>query len=140
MLIGLNIVFWFQMLQAPSEFSTAVLALFATQQQAIEAGSHAVGEHLCFMGSGRESEDQYVNMVVANFLQRGTHFVSILKGGYAAIHEMLVDDLDNSLVEHNAKRCVVCAPETILSSEDEVSKIRMRSACSQSVHEVSFLK
>ena len=57
------------MLQAPSEFSTAVSALFATQQQAIEAGSNAGGEHLCFMGSGRESEDQYVNMVVANFLQ-----------------------------------------------------------------------
>lgn len=60
------------MLQAPSEFQTAVSALFATQQQAIEAGSNAGGEHLCFMGSGRESEDQYVNMVVANFLQVST--------------------------------------------------------------------
>ena len=57
------------MLQAPAEFSTAVQALFATQQQAIEAGSKAGGEHLCFMGSGREAEDQYVNMVIANFLQ-----------------------------------------------------------------------
>ena len=57
------------MLQEPDEFQTAVSALFATQQQAIEAGSNAGGEHLCFMGSGRESEDQYVNMVVANFLQ-----------------------------------------------------------------------
>ena len=57
------------MLQEPEEFQTAVVALFATQQQAIEAGSNAGGEHLCFMGSGRESEDQYVNMVVANFLQ-----------------------------------------------------------------------
>ena len=57
------------MLQAPSEFQTSVMALFATQQQAIDAGSNAAGEHLCFIGSGREFEDQYVNMVVANFLQ-----------------------------------------------------------------------
>lgn len=57
------------MLQAPSEFATAANALFATQQQSIEAGSAASGEHLCFMGSGREEEDQYVHMVIANFLQ-----------------------------------------------------------------------
>ena len=58
-----------QMLQAPSEFSTAAKALFATQQQSIEASSVAGGEHLCFIGSGREEEDQYVHMVIANFLQ-----------------------------------------------------------------------
>ena len=57
------------MLQAPSEFATAANALFATQKQSIEAGSAASGEHLCFMGSGREEEDQYVHMVIANFLQ-----------------------------------------------------------------------
>ena len=60
---------WLQMLQAPSEFATAANALFATQQQSIEAGSAASGEHLCFIGSGREEEDQYVHMVIANFLQ-----------------------------------------------------------------------
>ena len=43
----------------------------------------AGGEHLCFMGSGREEEDQYVNMVVANFLQKGAQYVSIAKGGYS---------------------------------------------------------
>ena len=57
------------MLQAPPEFSTSAKALFATQKQSIEAGSVAGGEHLCFIGSGREEEDQYVHMVIANFLQ-----------------------------------------------------------------------
>ncbi|XP_047129998.1 TBC1 domain family member 23 isoform X1 [Hydra vulgaris] len=107
------------MLQAPSEFQTSVMALFATQQQAIDAGSNAAGEHLCFIGSGREFEDQYVNMVVANFLQRGTHFVSIAKGGYAALHELLADDLKNNLRDHNPKGCIVCSPEAGISSEDE---------------------
>ena len=45
-------------------------------------GSAAGGEHLCFMGSGREEEDQYVNMVVAHFLQKNTQFVSVVNGGY----------------------------------------------------------
>ena len=57
------------MLQAPSDFSTTVQALFSTQRQSVAADAVAGGEHLCFMGSGREEEDQYVNMVVANFLQ-----------------------------------------------------------------------
>ena len=61
-----------QMLQVPSEFATAASALLATQQQSIEAGSAASGEHLCFIGSGREEEDQYVHMVIANFLQVAT--------------------------------------------------------------------
>ena len=45
--------------------------------------SMASGEHLCFIGSGREEEDQYMYMVVANFLQKNTQFVSAARGGYA---------------------------------------------------------
>lgn len=111
------------MLQAPEEFSTAVEALFATQQQAIEAGSSAAGEHLVFMGSGRENEDQYVNMVIANFLQRGTHFVSIAKGGYQALHDLLSDDLSGNLVDHDPRYCIVCSPESAMSSEDESHEV-----------------
>ena len=43
----------------------------------------AGGEHLCFMGSGREEEDQYVHMVVAHFLQKNAQYVSLSRGGYA---------------------------------------------------------
>lgn len=110
------------MLQAPSEFNTAVLALFEAQEQAIEAGSVAGGEHLCFIGSGRETEDQYVNMVVANFLQRGTHFISMAKGGFAAVHELLADDLEQNLDDHCSNTCVVCSPE-IISSGDESQEL-----------------
>lgn len=49
-------------------------------------GSAAGGEHLCFMGSGREEEDQYVTMVVANMLQRNQQFVSLTYGGFTGIH------------------------------------------------------
>ncbi len=40
------------------------------------------GEHLCFLGSGREQEDQFVNMVVAKFLQKAIPYVSSARGGF----------------------------------------------------------
>ena len=40
------------------------------------------GDHLCFLGSGREQEDQYVNMVVAKFLQKSIPYVSLARGGF----------------------------------------------------------
>ncbi len=43
------------------------------------------GEHLCFLGSGREHEDQYMHMVVAKFLQQFTPYVSMARGGYIGI-------------------------------------------------------
>jgi len=65
------------------EFTTAVQALLASKEQALSKSAAAAGEHLCFIGSGREEEDQYVHMVVAHFLQRHLAFVSVVAGGYA---------------------------------------------------------
>lgn len=58
-----------QMLHNPSEFALSVKSLLEAQKQSLESGSVASGEHLCFMGSGREEEDMYMNMVLAHFLQ-----------------------------------------------------------------------
>jgi len=65
------------------EFTTAVQALLTSKEQALSTSAAAAGEHLCFIGSGREEEDQYVHMVVAHFLQRHLAFVSVVAGGYA---------------------------------------------------------
>lgn len=67
-----------QMLQNPSEFAQSVKSLLEAQKQSIESGSVAGGEHLCFMGSGREEEDMYMNMVLAHFLQVYLKFYHIL--------------------------------------------------------------
>lgn len=71
-----------QMLQEPSSFLTAVQGLLSCQRQALAANSKAGGEHLCFLGCGELSADQYTHMVVASFLQKHTQFVSLLTGGY----------------------------------------------------------
>ncbi|KAI9535928.1 hypothetical protein NQZ68_039028 [Dissostichus eleginoides] len=79
------------MLQNPSEFSLSVKSLLEAQKQSLESGSVASGEHLCFMGSGREEEDMYMNMVLAHFLQKNKEYVSIAKGGFMALQKHLVD-------------------------------------------------
>ncbi|XP_018605675.1 TBC1 domain family member 23 isoform X1 [Scleropages formosus] len=79
------------MLQNPSEFALSVKSLLEAQKQSLESGSFASGEHLCFMGSGREEEDMYMNMVLAHFLQKNKEYVSIAKGGFMALQQHLAD-------------------------------------------------
>ena len=75
-----------EMLLSVAEFTTAVQALLTSKEQALSSSAAAAGEHLCFVGSGREDEDQYVYMVVAHFLQRHLPFVSVVAGGYAGLY------------------------------------------------------
>ncbi|XP_058819021.1 TBC1 domain family member 23 [Topomyia yanbarensis] len=96
------------MLQEPVAFQTAVQGLLRSQKNAIEANSNAGGEHLCFLGSGRLEEDQYTHMVVASFLQKGTKYVSLLTGGYEAIHEYFGDNMIDCLEDHDPLKCLVC--------------------------------
>lgn len=60
------------------DFSQAVDRLCSRVKRAGAEG----GEHLCFLGSGREQEDQYVNMVIAQFLQKSVPYVSLAHGGF----------------------------------------------------------
>lgn len=70
------------MLQEPQAFATAVQGLLQAQKQALAVCSQAGGEHLCFLGSGRQEEDRYTHMVVASFLQKHTRYVSMVTSGY----------------------------------------------------------
>lgn len=99
------------MLTEPASFQTAMHGLLKAQKSAIEA--KASGEHLCFLGSGREEEDQYIHMIVASFLQKGTAYVSILSGGYAAIHNYFGDSMFDCLEDHDVTRCLVCAGDSL---------------------------
>ncbi|KAF8774170.1 TBC1 domain family member 23-like isoform X1 [Argiope bruennichi] len=100
------------MLREPAAFGTAVEALFAAKKQANVVGSVAAGEHICFMGSGREEEDLYVHMVVASFLQKHQHYVSLAQGGYEALHKIIPSsDINVALASHCVKNCLVCVSQ-----------------------------
>lgn len=102
------------MLREPSSFATAVQALLEIQRQVVASKSSTGGQHLCFIGSGQDEEDRYVNMVVASFLQRYQKYVSIVVGGFDAIHDYvkskteLKDSFDTYIVDHNEELCKAC--------------------------------
>ncbi|XP_078486638.1 TBC1 domain family member 23-like [Ciona intestinalis] len=79
------------MLKEPSEFDAALTSLFAAQDQAIQAGSAAGGEHLCFLGSGCDEDDQYMNMVIAHLLQKRQTYISVARGGFNSLLEYLTE-------------------------------------------------
>jgi hypothetical protein len=79
------------MLENPTEFKQSVEALLDAQKQAINSGSVAGGQHLCFMGSGHDDEDKYVNMVVSNFLKNNINYVSLALGGYEELKQTIDD-------------------------------------------------
>ncbi|XP_042900801.1 TBC1 domain family member 23 isoform X2 [Parasteatoda tepidariorum] len=112
------------MLREPAAFGTAVEALFAVQKQANVAGSVAAGEHFCFMGSGREEEDQYVHMVVASFLRKHHSYVSLAQGGFSALHKIIPSNELNSMLSfHSPKGCLVCSSEMTINSENQEKEI-----------------
>ncbi|XP_065183154.1 TBC1 domain family member 23-like [Sycon ciliatum] len=46
-------------------------------------------DHWCFIGTGREEEDQYMHMAVAHVLQRNVQYVSVVRGGFAGLQAQL---------------------------------------------------
>ncbi|XP_076179164.1 TBC1 domain family member 23 isoform X2 [Ptiloglossa arizonensis] len=114
------------MLQEPAAFATAVQGLLQAQRQALAVGSQAGGEHLCFLGSGRQEEDRYTHMVVASFLQKHTQYVSMVTSGYQAIHEYFGDEVVSSLVDHNSQHCLVCNANISETNSNETSPAKVK--------------
>nr|XP_039268454.1 TBC1 domain family member 23-like [Styela clava] len=79
------------MLREPAEFKMAIDALSNAQEQAIQAGSAAGGEHLCLIGSGVDEEDQYMYMVIAHLLKNHRSYISVVRGGFKSIITYLSD-------------------------------------------------
>uniref|UniRef100_A0A5K3FQV9 TBC1 domain family member 23 n=1 Tax=Mesocestoides corti TaxID=53468 RepID=A0A5K3FQV9_MESCO len=120
------------MLSNPPEFNTSVQALLQTQKRGIASGSKAVGEHIVFMGSGRLAEDRVANMVIAHFLRLNTAFVSMVYGGYTALHEALGPlEFNRRLVSHEADLCLVCATNR---GEQAVRMARQQPLLSSTFH------
>lgn len=121
------------MLREPSSFATAVQALLEIQRQVVASKSNTGGQHLCFIGSGQEEEDQYVNMVVASFLQKYQKYVSIVFGGFDSIHDYvknkseLKDSFNNYIIDHNEELCKACCSK----SPQGIERLRAQKAKTQ---------
>lgn len=61
-------------------------------------------------------------MVVASFLQKHTQYVSLLTGGYIAVHNYFGDSISDYLQDHNPRYCIVCAPHYNSKSTENNTK------------------
>ncbi|CAL8090007.1 unnamed protein product [Calicophoron daubneyi] len=111
-------------LSEPSDFKVTVEALLQSQQRAIAAGSYAAGEHITFLSSGRPEEDRITNMVVAAFLRLNTPFVSLIEGGYAALHDALGPEaVARRLASHDPKECLCCRSRAVPLNESRLRPV-----------------
>ncbi|KAF7258957.1 hypothetical protein EG68_03443 [Paragonimus skrjabini miyazakii] len=108
------------MYSEPSQFQLAVKALLQSQRRAISAGSYAAGEHITLLSSGQSPEgERMANMVVSTFLRLNTPYISLIEGGYVALHESLgPEGVDHRLANHEPRACLCCRDQNIQSKKD----------------------
>ncbi|CAK9296397.1 unnamed protein product [Gordionus sp. m RMFG-2023] len=117
------------MLQDATKFESAILALMAAQKNSLNINSKAGGKHICLMGGGsliqqsqlsqtdapeeKDCESLLINMVASHFLRKCYKYISILREGYAGLHEALKPNLKDNLSQHNSKKCLICTDASI---------------------------
>jgi hypothetical protein len=100
------------LLYSPTDFAVAVERLC---ERVGKVGADT-GEHLCFLGSGREQEDQYVNMVVAKFLQKHVRYVSLARGGFLELLMVLGGRVGQVVEDYDSGQCSTLYSDSALSS------------------------
>ncbi|TNN19108.1 TBC1 domain family member 23 [Schistosoma japonicum] len=114
----------------PLKFQNAIKFLLSTQERSLAAGSYAVGKHITFLSTGRKEEDQLANIVVAEFLRQNTPYISLIEGGYAALHEVLgAYEVGRSLIGHEPTICLGCIGAKTFISSSISPDIQIHSSC-----------
>ncbi|CAI5455937.1 unnamed protein product [Caenorhabditis angaria] len=87
----------------PAKFDIALDALFEYKNAKRD------NDHFLFLGYGDDSKDQYMNMVIAQFIQRKLPHVSFVQGGYKKLHNHLMELGKSELLSmHSDETCLVC--------------------------------
>ncbi|XP_050538055.1 TBC1 domain family member 23 isoform X4 [Daktulosphaira vitifoliae] len=107
-----------KLLENPTSFWTAVEGLLSCQKQSFVEGCSSGSEHWCFAGGGSSLDgNQNTHMVVSAFLQKHSLYVSMLIGGYQALHDYFEQNNIDGLSDHDRKRCEQCLAFSNLAKE-----------------------
>lgn len=66
--------------------------LFGEEMSRLVDALEATMQHPCFLGSGRDEDDQILHMVVSRFLQQKQNHVSVAKGGFSSLRAHINDN------------------------------------------------
>jgi hypothetical protein len=97
------------MLQDPEQFAASVAGLLAsrTRHEGDET-EEPVMDHLTFLGSGEPDDEPYLYMLVAHFLQKHSRYVSLIRGGFKAMHAH--PRFNHIIIDHESSVCSECLP------------------------------
>ncbi|CAB01744.2 TBC1 domain family member 23 [Caenorhabditis elegans] len=69
-------------------------------------------DHYLILGYGSDEEDNYMNMLIAMFIQKGKLHVSFVQGGYKKLHDCIGQHNRWELIAmHSEDRCELCSSE-----------------------------
>lgn len=89
------------LLYSPSDFEVSLQRLCSRVKDLNGEG----GEHMCFLGSGREQEDQNMNLVVAKFLHKSIPHISLARGGFLELKSILGVRIAECLEDYDQLQC-----------------------------------
>lgn len=113
------------MLTDPTLFQNSVTALLQAQHRAINAGSNVAGEHIALLGTGCSTAGRITDMVAAVFLRLCTPYVSVVEGGYIALHRLLEPHgIDRGLSSHDPGQCFCCLDQSCSSTTKRLGTIQ----------------
>lgn len=100
-------VFQAKIVEDPEKFNIAMSSLMKFKED------NYPKDHICFLGSGREEEDQFTNLAIAKFLQQNFEHTSYAGGGYRGLHQMLSDAGNLAKLSNHFKKneCAECNAE-----------------------------
>lgn len=74
--------------------------------------SRRAEDHYLILGYGSNEEDNYMNMLIAMFIQKGKPHVSFVQGGYKKLHDCIGQHNRWELIAmHSEEKCELCATE-----------------------------
>ncbi|CAL2051548.1 unnamed protein product [Caenorhabditis brenneri] len=71
--------------------------------------SRRAEDHYLILGYGSDEEDNYMNMLIAMFIQKGKPHVAFVQGGYKKLHDCIGQHNRWELIAmHSEERCELC--------------------------------
>ncbi|KAF1749144.1 hypothetical protein GCK72_025611 [Caenorhabditis remanei] len=87
--------------------------------------SRRAEDHYLILGYGSDEEDNYMNMLIAMFIQKGKAHVSFVQGGYQKLHDCIGQHNRWELIAmHSEEKCHLCSIEKASPKWGFFSKVK----------------
>ncbi|XP_034939004.1 TBC1 domain family member 23-like [Chelonus insularis] len=80
---------------------------------------YPLSKHVTIMGNGFLEDNECVQVIIKDLLQSYIPYVSIIIGGYQAVHNYFREHVGQYLIDHNNRSCLACILNTSMEEEKD---------------------